>query len=360
MLLPSPATAAQQEEVKAAAPTPLRYGVDVSHPIHRTNFAPENVSLEVQALVNHRKHVYRQFREQWDEYFRELENDEDSPKVYEEERMLQNSEQPTMVKNFTETGFIKIPTPPEIKDLLQQFWDDYKDYKEDEFLEGRTSILNQFTSPTYLLPIGIENLDLGDGQTLRQKVWDALQQPVAEWTGQDLVGSSMYGIRVYTRGAMLTSHVDRLPLICSAIINVAQEGVDEPWPLEVIGRDGYAVNITMEPGEMILYESHSLIHGRPFALEGEKYANLFVHYEPKQDAANRKKGIEPSYIVEGTAQELVDRNYWKDLDWNNNEGVDGDGNDQFDNIDVDDGDEDEDDDDDENWSEYEAEWEDEF
>ena len=251
MLLPSPATAAQQEEVKAAAPTPLRYGVDVSHPIHHTNFAPENVP-EVQALVNHRKHVYRQFREQWDEYFRELENDEDSPKVSEEERMLQNSEQPTMVKNFTETGFIKIPTPPEIKDLLQQFWDDYKDYKEDAFLEGRTSILNQFTSPTYLLPIGIENLDLGDGQTLRQKVWDALQQPVAEWTGQDLVGSSMYGIRVYTRGAMLTSHVDRLPLICSAIINVAQEGVDEPWPLEVIGRDGYAVNITMEPGEMIL------------------------------------------------------------------------------------------------------------
>jgi hypothetical protein len=30
---------------------------------------------------------------------------------------------------------------------------------------------------------------------------------------------------------------DRLPLVSSAIINVAQD-VDEPWPLEVYGHDG--------------------------------------------------------------------------------------------------------------------------
>jgi hypothetical protein len=32
-------------------------------------------------------------------------------------------------------------------------------------------------------------------------------------------------------------------------------------PLEVIGHDGMAVNITMEPGDLVLYESHSIIHG---------------------------------------------------------------------------------------------------
>ncbi len=53
---------------------------------------------------------------------------------------------------------------------------------------------------------------------------------------------------------------DRLPLVSSAIINVAQD-VDEPWPLEVIGHDGKAYNITMEPGDLVLYESHSVIHG---------------------------------------------------------------------------------------------------
>jgi hypothetical protein len=53
---------------------------------------------------------------------------------------------------------------------------------------------------------------------------------------------------------------DRLPLVSSAIINVAQD-VDEPWPLEVIGHDGKAYNVTMEPGDLVLYESHSVIHG---------------------------------------------------------------------------------------------------
>jgi hypothetical protein len=53
---------------------------------------------------------------------------------------------------------------------------------------------------------------------------------------------------------------DRLPLVSSAIINVAQD-VDEPWPLEVIGHDGKAYNVTMEPGDLVLYESHSIIHG---------------------------------------------------------------------------------------------------
>ena len=58
-------------------------------------------------------------------------------------------------------------------------------------------------------------------------------------------------------------------------INVAQD-IDEPWPLEVIGHDGRAQNITMEPGDMVLYESHSVIHGRPFPLKGRYFANLFV------------------------------------------------------------------------------------
>jgi hypothetical protein len=32
-------------------------------------------------------------------------------------------------------------------------------------------------------------------------------------------------------------------------------------PLEVIGHDGKAYNVTMEPGDLVLYESHSIIHG---------------------------------------------------------------------------------------------------
>jgi hypothetical protein len=62
-----------------------------------------------------------------------------------------------------------------------------------------------------------------------------------------LTQCSLYGVRVYYEGSVLAPHVDRLPLVSSAIINVAQD-VDEPWPLEVIGHDGRAENVTMEPG----------------------------------------------------------------------------------------------------------------
>lgn len=120
--------------------------------------------------------------------------------------------------------------------------------------------------------------------SLHESIWKFVEGEVSKWipSATSFSRSSLYGIRVYTSGAMLATHVDRHPLITSAIINVAQD-VDEPWPLEVYGRDGLAVNITMEPGEVILYESHSLLHGRPFPLEGRYFANIFVHFAPLFD-----------------------------------------------------------------------------
>ena len=60
----------------------------------------------------------------------------------------------------------------------------------------------------------------------------------------------------------MSPHVDRNPLIALAIINVAQDpDMTEDWPLEVIDREGKAVNVSMVPGDMVLYESGTLIHG---------------------------------------------------------------------------------------------------
>jgi hypothetical protein len=89
---------------------------------------------------------------------------------------------------------------------------------------------------------------------LKQAIWDAAKDTIAEWTNSTLHDVSLYGIRVYTRGSVLASHVDRLPLVSSAIICVDID-VEEPWPLEVIGHDGRAHNVTMEPGDMVLCKS---------------------------------------------------------------------------------------------------------
>lgn len=164
---------------------------------------------------------------------------------------------------------------------------------------------------------------------MKSAIWDAARETIQEWTGEELTECSLYGIRVYTEGSVLAPHVDRLPLVSSAIINVAQD-VDEPWVLEVYGHDGKATNVTMEPGDMVLYESHSVIHGRPYPLKGRYYANIFIHFEPTghslrhnskpeegdvhekyRDATARgaggheadQAGDLPSYLIPGTPEE---------------------------------------------------------
>ena len=74
------------------------------------------------------------------------------------------------------------------------------------------------------------------------------------------------------------------------------QDVEEDWVLEVYGHDGKATNVTMLPGDMVLYESHSVIHGRPFPLKGKYYANIFVHFEPMGDKDSTEPLPEPGSL----------------------------------------------------------------
>lgn len=168
-------------------------------------------------------------------------------------------------------------------------------------------------APTYM--VNVEDTRLrGAGSNLKKHVWDAANSVISEWTGEELTECSMYGIRVYTEGSILATHVDRMPLVSSAILNVDQD-VDEPWPIEVYAHDGKAYNVTMEPGEMVLYESHSVLHGRPFPLKGRFYANIFIHFEPtghslrhnaKEAAERAAAGRNDKHLHGGHEQESGD------------------------------------------------------
>eukprot|EP00957_Ditylum_brightwellii_P055592 4212848-Ditylum_brightwellii.AAC.1 len=131
----------------------------------------------------------------------------------------------------------------------------------------------------------------GSGNELKQSLYAATQDILEDWSGEELSPTSMYGIRVYKEGSVLLPHVDRLPLVISAMLNVAQD-VDEDWPLEIYNHDGYAYNITLHPGDMLLFESHSAIHGRPFPLKGRYYAMIFIHFEPIGHALDHSSNIQ--------------------------------------------------------------------
>ena len=51
-----------------------------------------------------------------------------------------------------------------------------------------------------------------------------------------------------------------------------------PWPLTVIDFENKKDKLYLEPGDMVLYESAKLPHGRQFPFQGEYYDNLFVHF----------------------------------------------------------------------------------
>ena len=110
-------------------------------------------------------------------------------------------------------------------------------------------------------------------------------QPLHEaWAGVPLELSYCYGIRCYQRGTYLHNHVDRQPHIVSATICVDHE-LDSPWPLHIENVDGEVSQVDLEPGEFVLYEGTRLAHGRPYPLDGDFYAGIFVHYRPAGRAA---------------------------------------------------------------------------
>ncbi len=229
----------------------------------------------------------------------------------EETRLAMNIRQPQSMVNMTSTGYRKLRAPNSLIHLLTDFWETNKHNKEVEEWNHGNVFTNNWGSPSYMVSIEDSSL-VGGGKALKNAVWDAAIDGIAEWTGgvAKLRPVSLYGIREYTEGAVLSPHVDRLPLVSSGIVNVAQD-VDEPWPLEVYDRNGHAINITMEVGDMILYESHSLIHGRPFPLKGRSFANVFIHFEPYDgwhDARDQTNlgdntGDLPPYIIPGSPEE---------------------------------------------------------
>ena len=266
------------------------YGVDVTFPIHHDSFKNDQRC----------KDSYDEFLKGCREFYHSQPN---ACTESETDRIDMNRNQPSVMQNYTTVGFQKTKVPPQLMMHLKNFYGDNQDaihsaQTVEKWHPGDTHV-NHWKSRTNMLNVENPN-HKGGGMPLKNKIWDAAGDILQSWlqtenpTTVNLQPASLYGIRVYKKGAVLAPHVDRLPLVTSAIINVAQDlDGGEPWPLEVYGHDGVAYNVTLEPGDMLLYESHSVIHGRPFPFQGKYYANVFIHFEPENHClrhAERMRG----------------------------------------------------------------------
>ena len=244
------------------------YGVDCTFPIHYKN-------LRCGDILGDRKTIYEDYMQGcYDAFGKDICDD------YEDDRIAMSLRQPAGMVNYTSTGFKKIRAPEKLYKILKDYWDRNNHLKKQE-VWGRGNIyVNHWASPTYM--VSVEDSEVpGGGYQLKDAIWEAARPTIEEWTGMEQQPSSLYGIRVYTEGAILSPHADRLPLVSSCIVNVAQD-VDEDWILEVFDREGNAVNVTMEPGDMVLVSSQLMASG--FLVECEcrgltqpLFITLFIH-----------------------------------------------------------------------------------
>jgi len=173
---------------------------------------------------------------------------------------------------ITKEGFVKARLPPSLFEEVLRFYT--SSHAKRKVIEADGGPLyNQRAIPTWHTPL--------PGK-LKARVFDSLQQMMSDWAGGlVLKGTSCYGVRTYQRGSYLHLHVDTASThVISGIVNVNQSVTTE-WPLEILDHSGALHSINMVPGDLVFYESARLLHGRPHPLDGESYANIFVHYKPQ-------------------------------------------------------------------------------
>jgi hypothetical protein len=134
-------------------------------------------------------------------------------------RMEMNAHQPSSVFNYTQQGYHKTRAPDKLYTLLRNFWDANRDKAEPEW-SSVTVYQNSWKYNTEMVHVSQQRQ--GGSSKLSKAVYDTVQPLLEEWTGHYLDPVSLWGIRIYRNHSLLVPHVDRMPLIISAISKCAQ------------------------------------------------------------------------------------------------------------------------------------------
>ena len=189
---------------------------------------------------------------------------------------------------YTKLGFKKMKIPKKLFDLIVEECDDNFKYETCEGGVDKVINCQQIDSEGQVKDKEINfKADFFDESVVKRRIKKSLKPILEKWSGVELRNKmKLYGIRRYKKGALLWEHLDRKDThIISAILQIDQK-VNEDWNLRIVDHSGQKHAIALKPGEMVLYESASVMHGRQVPLNGTFYDNLFVHYRPKEEDQN--------------------------------------------------------------------------
>jgi prolyl 4-hydroxylase len=113
---------------------------------------------------------------------------------------------------------------------------------------------------------------------------DTFREILTKWIEYrtPLIHTATYGVRKYLRGSHLGNHYDKKNThVISAIIHLGDDA-DKPWNLYIEDHHFRPHNVTMEYGDIVLYESTTCLHGRPEPFEGLAHCNMYIHFKPEK------------------------------------------------------------------------------
>lgn len=188
-------------------------------------------------------------------------------------RHVQMNKQPIFVHNYTQEGYKKQPMSEDLISYLKTFFSNNYSRRRDELLtKNELLVVNKGDVRTSMVDLSDEAVEYAV---------ERLKPILEQWCKCELKFNQAYGIREYYAGNVLHKHVDSvITHVISAILQVDQQLEGEDWTLETIGWDGRRTETPMKVGDMVMYESARLIHGRPKVFQGRSYANCFFHFSP--------------------------------------------------------------------------------
>lgn len=181
-------------------------------------------------------------------------------------------------------GFKVIKCPEKVWGLIQDAYRLLLNTPQHESWEGMEHFINGNETPIELF--SFDNL-----VSMREIIHDALKPVHEDFAKTELEKTMLYGIRSYTKNAVLKTHVDRIETHhVSSIIIVDKDlacgcsktkQVANDWPLDIQDHSGNWHKVYAEIGDIILYESATCMHGREEPFKGNYFRNFYVHYKFK-------------------------------------------------------------------------------
>jgi prolyl 4-hydroxylase len=172
-------------------------------------------------------------------------------------------------------GFKVVKVPTNTWRLIQEAYKLLENVKTVEHWEGITDFIHDKDGNA---PVEIFNMD--HCHRIKEIIAEELKPIHEEFIDnkEKLIPKWIYGIRSYKNGAILENHTDTLQTHHISSIIIVDKKVNKDWALDIQDHEGNWHKVYTEPGDMILYESATNLHGRIEPFDGEYYRNFFLHY----------------------------------------------------------------------------------